>query len=212
VKVLAYVRVSKNEQDTGPQVRAIEAWAGTHQHHIDDWIEEKVSASRNRARNRPGWRQVKSICRRRLRIDAVIVFRLDRAFRSVADAITEIDALNSLGVKFISISEALDLTTPAGEFMMHVIAAFAQFEARIISERIKAGLHGTGGRPPSIPSEKVLELVRKRREGVSWTELVEKYGFPKTTIRRAVSEAISRGIVDALARAENLSKEGDANP
>ncbi|MEO6760712.1 MAG: recombinase family protein [Saprospiraceae bacterium] len=77
---------------------------------------------------------------RRRDIDVVLVWRLDRWGRSVADLVSTLQELTALGVGFVSITEALDLTTPAGRAMAGLLSVFAEFETDIMRERVRAGL------------------------------------------------------------------------
>ena len=77
---------------------------------------------------------------RRREIDVVLVWRLDRWGRSVADLVSTLQELTELGVGFVSLTEALDLTTPTGRAMAGLLAVFAQFKREILGERVKAGL------------------------------------------------------------------------
>ena len=81
---------------------------------------------------------------RRREIDVVLVWRLDRWGRSVTDLLATLQELEHLGVGFVSLTEALDLTTPAGRAMAGLLAVFAAFEREILGERTRAGL---GPRP-----------------------------------------------------------------
>jgi putative DNA-invertase from lambdoid prophage Rac len=77
---------------------------------------------------------------RRREIDVVLVWRLDRWGRSVTDLLATLQELEHLGVGFVSLTEALDLTTPAGRAMAGLLAVFAAFEREILGERVRAGL------------------------------------------------------------------------
>src|SRR5947207_7341162 len=77
---------------------------------------------------------------RRREIDVVLVWRLDRWGRSVADLVSTLQELTALGVGFVSVTEALDLTTPAGRAMAGLLSVFAEFERDIMRERVRAGL------------------------------------------------------------------------
>jgi DNA invertase Pin-like site-specific DNA recombinase len=69
----------------------------------------------------------------------VLVWRLDRWGRSVTGLLATLQELDHLGVGFLALTEALDLTTPAGRAMAGLLAVFAEFE-RDIRERVRAGL------------------------------------------------------------------------
>jgi hypothetical protein len=77
---------------------------------------------------------------RRREIDIVVVWRLDRWGRSVTDLLATLQELEHLGVGFVSLTEALDLTTPSGRAMAGLLAVFAEFEREILRERVRAGL------------------------------------------------------------------------
>ena len=77
---------------------------------------------------------------RRREIDAILVWKLDRFGRSLADLITSLNELQELGVVFVSMTEALDFSTPSGRAMAGMLSTFAEFERDMISERVKAGI------------------------------------------------------------------------
>ena len=96
---------------------------------------------------------------RRRDIDLVLVWRLDRWGRSVPDLASTLQELTALGVGFVSVTEALDLTTPAGRAMAGLLSVFAEFERDILRERVRAGLaHARSqgkrlGRPPTAAAK-----------------------------------------------------------
>ena len=77
---------------------------------------------------------------RRRETDLVLVWRLDRWGRSVTDLLATLQELEHLGVGFVSLTEALDLTTPAGRAMAALLSVFAEFEREILGQRVQAGL------------------------------------------------------------------------
>ncbi len=86
----------------------------------------------------------------RREIDVVLVRRLDRWGRSVTDLLATLEELEHLGVGFVSLTEALDLTTPAGRAMAGLLAVFAEFEKQILRERVRPCL--AHARPPKAHS------------------------------------------------------------
>ena len=82
-----------------------------------------------------------------------MVWRLDRWGRSVADLMATLRELTELGVGFVSLTEALDLTTPTGRAMAGMLAIFAEFEREILRERVRAGIAQARkeGRPHGRP-------------------------------------------------------------
>ncbi|MGO8787247.1 MAG: recombinase family protein, partial [Terriglobia bacterium] len=104
----------------------------------------------------------------RREIDVVLVWRLDRWGRSVADLLATLQELDHLGVGFVSLTEALDLTTPSGRALAALLAVFAEFEREILRERVRAGLaHARQngqrlGRPATagLRADKIRKLYR----------------------------------------------------
>ncbi len=77
---------------------------------------------------------------RRREIDLVLVRRLDRWGWSLVDLLVTMKELTQLGVGFVSLTEALDLTTPTGRAMAGLLSVSAEFEHEILRERIRAGI------------------------------------------------------------------------
>jgi putative DNA-invertase from lambdoid prophage Rac len=118
-----YARVSTNDQQTlAMQNRAMREYAGRRGWAIALQVREVGSgATKREARER-----LLEAARRR-DIDVVLVWRLDRWGRSVTDLLATLQELSHLGVGFVSLTEALDLTTPAGRAMAGLLAIFAEF-------------------------------------------------------------------------------------
>ena len=135
---------------------------------------------------------------RRRDIDVVIVWRLDRWGRSMADLVTTLQVLRDLGVGFVSLTEALDLTTPTGRAMAGLLAVFAEFEREILQERVRAGLahareNGTRlGRPPTA-SLNAKQVRRLFRAGISKAAIARQLQIGRTSMRRILKERTRRG-------------------
>src|ERR1035437_5733856 len=131
-----YARVSTNDRQTLPmQSRAMRDYAARRGWTITVQVREVGSgAAKREARER-----LIEDARRR-EIDVVLVWRLDRWGRSVTDLLATLQELEHLGVGFVSLTEALDLTTPVGRAMAGLLAVFAEFEREILGERVRAGL------------------------------------------------------------------------
>jgi putative DNA-invertase from lambdoid prophage Rac len=77
---------------------------------------------------------------RRREIDLVLVWRLDHWGRSLVDLVNSLRELNALEVGFVSLSEALDLTTPSRRALAGMLAVFAGFERDVLRDRAKTGI------------------------------------------------------------------------
>ena len=130
---------------------------------------------------------------RRREIDVVLVWRLDRWGRSVTDLLATLQELDHLRVGFVSLTEALDLTTPAGRAMAGLLAIFAEFEREILRERTRAGLaHARQngkklGRPitAGLQAEQVWKL---HYAGFSKSEIARRLRIGRTSVRRIIGE------------------------
>ncbi len=97
--------------------------------------------------------------------DAVMVWKLDRWGRSLKHLVNSLAELESLGVSFISVTDNLDLSTPAGRLMFQIIGAMAEFERSLIVERVRAGLRlakAKGHRPGPKRFDLDLTGIRAR--------------------------------------------------
>jgi putative DNA-invertase from lambdoid prophage Rac len=131
-----YARVSTTDQQTLPmQSRALLEYAARRGWTVSLQVREVNSG----AAKREAREKLLEAARRR-EIDVVLVWRLDRWGRSVTDLLATLQELEHLGVGFVSLTEALDLTTPAGRAMAGLLAVFAAFEREILGERTRAGL------------------------------------------------------------------------
>jgi DNA invertase Pin-like site-specific DNA recombinase len=131
---------------------------------------------------------------RRREIDLVLVWRLDRWGRSVTDLLATLQELDHLGVGFVSLTEALDLTTPAGRAMAGLLAVFAEFEREILRERTRAGLaHARRngkrlGRPPTA-AQKANQVRNLYSKNISKAEIARRLNIGRTSVRRILSES-----------------------
>ena len=175
LRVGLYARVSTHDQRTLPlQTRAMREYAAQRNWTIAVQIKEVGSGAAQRER-----RATLIAAARRREIDVVLVWRLDRWGRSVADLVSSLQELQHLRVAFVSLTEALDLTTPAGRAMAGLLSVFAEFEREILRERVCAGLaHARQqgqrlGRPPSVV-HKTGEAQKLQQQGSSKSEIARK--------------------------------------
>jgi putative DNA-invertase from lambdoid prophage Rac len=183
-----YARVSTNDQQTlGMQNRAMREYATRRGWTIVMQVREVNSgAARREARDR-----LLDAARRR-EIDLVLVWRLDRWGRSVTDLLATLQELEHLGVGFVSLTEALDLTTPAGRAMAGLLAIFAEFEREILRERTRAGLaharqNGQRLGRPATTAVHAAEIRRLYGAGVSKSEIARCLHVGRTSVRRILT-------------------------
>ncbi len=171
-----YHRVSTLDQNPALARSELRAAAKRLGYRIVLDVEETGSGAQN---DRPGFRRVLEAARLG-KLDALLVFKLDRAGRSALDLLTNIRELVEVhGVRFVVTSQGLDLK-PGGDaisrLLMTVLAAVAEFERDLIRDRTRLGLAAArkrgvriGRRPlPGPPAGAVLE---RRAAGKSWTNI-----------------------------------------
>ena len=188
MKMGLYARVSTHDQQTLElQREALQAYAKQRGGSIVMMIEEIGSGVSERLKREELMRAA-----RRREIDAIVVWRLDRWGRSLVDLIGTLQELQELGVGFISLHEALDLTTPTGRAIAGMLAVFAEFERGILRERVKAGIAQARkrgqrhGRPPTV-AHRVEEVRQLYDEGLSKSAVARRLGISRTSVRRFLS-------------------------
>jgi len=129
---------------------------------------------------------------RKRAIDLVVVWRLDRWGRSLVDLVNTLQELSSLRVGFVSLSEALDLTTPSGRALAGMLAVFAEFERDILRDRVKAGIAQARkeGKPHGRPLSAALHVQEMKKlfsQGVSKREIAKQLGVSRTSVRRLLA-------------------------
>ena len=180
-----YARVSTNDQQSIPlQVRALREYVVRRGWTMALQVKEVGSGASERQLRE----KVLDAARRR-EIDVVLVWRLDRWGRSVADLLATLQELDHLGVGFVSLTEALDLTTPAGRAMAALLAVFAEFEREILRERVRAGLaharqNGKRLGRPATAARHATEIRKLHHAGVSKSEIARRVQIGRTSVRR----------------------------
>lgn len=187
MKVGIYARVSTIDQKTlSMQIDAVKKYAKTRNWDIVLTIEEISSG----AKKLPKREIILSTAKRR-EIDVIIVWKLDRWGRSVTDLFTSLNELTAVGVSFISITEAIDLTTPIGRAMTGLLTIFADFERELLRERVKAGIaHARkNGKPHGRPNK--IEQHRNKifilhQQGKNKSEISRILDIGRTSVRRVL--------------------------
>ena len=185
-RVALYARVSTLlGQNPEMQLRELRAFAQARGWTVvAEYVDRGVSGSKDR---RPQLDLLMAGAKSRA-FDILLVWKLDRFARSLKHLVTALGEFEALSVQFVSLRDNLDLTTPSGRLMFHVIGAMAEFERSLIQERVRAGLRNARargkrlGRPTvSIPTAKVQRL---RSQGLSWSRIAEATGVAKATLLR----------------------------
>src|SRR5712691_5067519 len=184
---IGYVRVSKQEQHEGLQIDALKE-AG-----CEKWFVDKITGSKA---ERKGLDEALAYVRSG---DTFVVWKLDRAGRSLTHLIELLKGLKERGIEFISLTEQIDTTTPGGKLIFHLMGALAEFERDLIRERTNAGLAAArargrvGGRPRKLKTNGKVALARQMFADKSHSipEMCVALGVSRATFYRYVKEAKS---------------------
>lgn len=152
--IYGYARVSTNDQTTDLQRDALEG-AG-----CDRILTDVASGARAR---RPELDHMLDLLREG---DTVVVWKLDRLGRSMRNLVDLMATFDERGVRFRSLTESMDTSTPGGTLVFNIFGSLAQFERDLIRERTRAGLEAArargrkGGRPAKLDEKQVREVRR----------------------------------------------------
>ena len=128
--------------------------------------------------------------------DTIVVWRLDRLGRNMADLITLVNELNNRGVSFHSLEEniTMDKSSSTGQLLFHLFAAFAEFERNLILERSSAGRIAArargryGGRPEKLNKQDLTLLKTLYDNGTPIKTIAEQWKVSRTTIYRYLNK------------------------
>ncbi|WP_303920872.1 recombinase family protein [Draconibacterium sediminis] len=185
MKVALYARVSTSDQTVENQKLRLIEYAKSQGFEYDFYEETETTR-----KTRPVKQKLLAKLRQGM-YTSCIVYKLDRWARSSTELILDCTELVSKGIGFISLSDNLDFSTAAGQLQFQILAAFAQFERSLISERTKEGLRRakSQGRPPGRPkgskdgkkrkkSGYILREANKRKqkdEAIGVNKSIESY-------------------------------------
>jgi DNA invertase Pin-like site-specific DNA recombinase len=190
MRVALYTRVSTHDQQTLPlQQDALREYAKRRGWDVVREVSEIASGAAGV--KRPKREELLQAAKRR-QVDAILVWRLDRWGRSVADLVNSLAEMEAVGVAFVSVTEALDLTTPAGRAMAAMVAVFAQFEREILKERVKAGIaqakaKGKSMGRPKTAAKQTQTIRQLHAQGLSQAEIARRLNIGKTSVRRLLA-------------------------
>jgi DNA invertase Pin-like site-specific DNA recombinase len=125
--------------------------------------------------------------------DTLVVWKLDRLGRSLRDLIVMLDDLKDRGVKFHSLTEAIDTTTATGRAMWQMIGVLAELERSLISERTRAGVKaakGRGvkfGRKPKLTGQQIDHACKLIDHGQRREDVAALFNVDRTTLHRAIA-------------------------
>lgn len=188
MRAALYARISTRDQHSIPmQLDSMRQYAELREWEI---VAEVSEAETGKKDDRPGRKEIITLAHKG-KIDVVLCWKLNRWGRSTPDLLMSLDDLQAHRCSFVSLSEQIDLTSPAGRMMAGILAVFAQFEREMLVENVKAGVaayrkkHGKWGPTPTAraKSEEVLQL---HSEGKTPTEIAKLVGIGRASVYRII--------------------------
>jgi len=193
-RVALYARCSTHDKGQDPELQLVPLREYCQRRGFTiagEYVDNGISGTKER---RPQLDRLLEAARKR-QIDLVLVWKLDRFGRSLRQLVVTLEELSTLGIGFISYQDNIDLTTPQGRLMFHIIGAMAEFERELIRERVKAGIQNAQkkgikvGRKalPPIVEDKVREM---RSEGLSMRSIAKKTKLSIGSVHKTLSKTV----------------------
>jgi DNA invertase Pin-like site-specific DNA recombinase len=187
-RVAIYARVStiNHGQDVGLQTRELRQFAEARGWTVaGEYIDAGVSGAKD---SRPELNRLMADAHKR-RLDVVCVWRFDRFARSVSHLLRALETFKALGIDFVSFSEQMDTSTPAGKMVFTVLGAVAELERSLTVERVRAGLRNARAKGKRLGRPRVTidaaRITALRSQGLSWAKIGEALGVGEGTVRRS---------------------------
>ena len=199
-RVAIYARVStlNHGQDVSLQTRELQQFATARTWTIaGEYIDAGVSGSKD---SRPELNRLMADAHKR-KFDVVCVWRFDRFARSVSHLLRALETFKALGIDFVSYSEQMDTSTPAGKMVFTVLGAVAELERSLIVERVRAGLRNARakgkrlGRPRTVVD--CATISRLHSQGRSIREIADQLGYSRGTVHKTLSNGGTARVANA---------------
>jgi DNA invertase Pin-like site-specific DNA recombinase len=190
-RVAIYTRVSTLDQSDGGQEKELRELAQRKGWSVFGVYQDKVSGLK---KTRPELDHVLADAKRG-HFSHVLVWRIDRLGRSVSHLLEVLETLNVLGIKFLSLNEAIDTSTPAGTLIFTVLGSVAAFERSILVERVRMGIQHAKrrgvklGRPAltKLSSSDIASMREQRTTGITFRDLAKEFGTSVWTAHKLCS-------------------------
>jgi DNA invertase Pin-like site-specific DNA recombinase len=187
-RVAIYARVSTTNhgQDAGMQTRELRQFAEARGWRIaGEYADAGISGAKD---SRPELNRLMADAHKR-RFDVVCVWRFDRFARSVSHLLRALETFKALGIDFVSFSEQMDTSTPAGKMVFTVLGAVAELERSLTVERVRAGLRNARAKGKTLGRPRVAvdaaRIAALRASGASWQIITRQLGISAGTAKRA---------------------------
>jgi DNA invertase Pin-like site-specific DNA recombinase len=192
-----YLRISSKRQDTASQEPDVRRYLVANGLEGAPIYRDKFTG---RTMDRPGFQKLLAAIRGG-EVKNIIVWRLDRLGRTAKGLSDLFAELNARKVNLVSLRDGLDLSTPAGRLMGHVLASVAEYETEVRAERVLAGIEAARergvrlGRPAGVHTllkvtpEQITQVRRLSGEGQGVTRIALAVGLSRPTVYRILAAA-----------------------
>lgn len=190
VRVAVYTRVSSPKQSTQMQIDDILDYCKYKKFEDITMFEDiRTGKTTNRI-------ALRKMLKRLNEFNVIIIWKLDRMFRSLQDLLNTLATLKMNDVELVVLKDRLNINTKEGRLMMQMLGAVAEFEAELIKERVTSGVRnaiarkGTWGVKSSVDFKRVLELRDKKHTIREIAVILEEEGnkTSKSNIQRLLKK------------------------
>jgi DNA invertase Pin-like site-specific DNA recombinase len=202
-RVAIYARVSTADKKQSPemQLRELMEYCERRGWHLTgEYVDLGVSGAKD---SRPELNRLMADAHKR-RFDVVCVWRFDRFARSVSHLLRALETFKALGIDFVSYSEQMDTSTPAGKMVFTVLGAVAELERSLIVERVRAGLRNARAKGKKLGRPRVAvdaaKIMRLRSQGRAVREIAEELGYSRSLVHKTLARGESRQVANAEVR------------
>jgi DNA invertase Pin-like site-specific DNA recombinase len=207
MKVALYARVSTIDQNAETQLTALRRYCEARGWTV---LEEYVDTMSGSTADRPRLAALMQPANLR-RYEAVLVWKFDRLFRSVPHMMEALDQFRTIGVDFVSITECIDTSTPAGRMVYTMLAAVGQFERDLVIERTRAGIARARAQGKQIGRPRVefdvseVERLWNHGQGLSYRAIAAKMASQGVKVSASkIFEVLRNGV---LKRADTVCEQ-----
>lgn len=184
-KVIGYVRVSTDDQDTSSQRHSIEKL-----YKIDRWYSDEAISGATKAQDRKGFSELLSYVREE---DTVVVSAIDRLGRDTINVLEVVQLLQDKQVSIISVREGFDISTPIGKAMLTMLSAVAELERANIKARQMAGIEKAKAEGRNLGRAKIIDDAEvaqwRKNNNASIKTTAEHFDISIASVKRACSKA-----------------------
>src|SRR5215472_16318495 len=198
-RVAIYARVSTTThgQDVSLQTRELRQFAEARGWQIaGEYVDVGESGAKD---SRPQLIRLMADAHKR-RFGVVCVWRFDRLARSVSHLLRALETFKALGIDFVSYSEQMDTSTPAGKMVFTVLGAVAELERSLIVERVRAGLRNARAKGKKLGRPRVIvdaaRIARLRSQGKSVREIADELGYSRSLVHKTLANSRPPGIAN----------------